>query len=262
MQTHEILKKYFERKRASQCGFSLRLLAQKVNLSPSFLSRVLAGRKPVPYALLLKLAAQLDIEAEVIEGLKANYREPGEDQRVPAKKRRSQVETEMIDWSLAEKRVLTVLRQWFYLPLLELTSTAGFDGSVETISRRLGLSKTAAEIAVRELVALGLLKETKSGFAKTNRKIRWSSGKSLAEIRGFHSQMMTRAQKELETAVADEDFARRLITGITVTASPSRIAWAKNRLSECLHEIANTLADDDGTEVYQLAAQFFPLTKA
>lgn len=261
MQTHEILRKYFERKRKSQRGFSLRGLAQRVDLSPSFLSRVLAGKKPVPYELLLKLAAQLDIEPEVLTGLKKAYLGEPEDAR-PAKKGRVQVETQMEEWSLGDKRALTVLRQWFYLPILEMTSLEDFDGSVGTIARRLGLSKTTAEVAVKELVDLGLMKETKTGYRKTNRKVRLSSGKSLPEIRRFHSMMMTRAQKELETATGDEAFARRLITGITVTASPSKIEWAKGRLSECLHEIANALTEDAGTEVYQLAAQLFPLTKA
>ncbi|RYZ95173.1 MAG: DUF4423 domain-containing protein [Proteobacteria bacterium] len=87
------------------------------------------------------------------------------------------------------------------------------------------------------------------------------SAKPNADIRRFHASMLERAQRELQHAVNEEDFERRLITGITISASPEKIAAAKQRLAECLHEIANELIEDKGTEVYHLAAQLFPLTK-
>lgn len=73
--------------------------------------------------------------------------------------------------------------------------------------------------------------------------------------------MMKKAQEELMKKHSDIDFEKRLMTGITFTASPEKIRDVKKKLSDALHEIANDLIDDNGTEVYQLAAQLFPLTK-
>ena len=73
--------------------------------------------------------------------------------------------------------------------------------------------------------------------------------------------MMAKAQHELSEKNTESDFEKRLITGITLTASPEKIAEAKKKLAEALHDIANDLIEGEGTQVYHLAAQFFPLSK-
>jgi hypothetical protein len=140
-------------------------------------------------------------------------------------------------------------------------SLGNYDGSVAMIASRLRIAKTTAEVAVRELISLGLLKETNGKLSKVNRKLRFGSSKSLREIRQFHSQMLGKAQEELRDFTDDADFSQRLITGITLTAGPDKIDAARRKLAECLHEIANDLTEDDGTEVFHLSAQLFPITK-
>ena len=65
MKTHLVLKKYFN-KRRSACGYSLRSLAKRLEISAGFLSRILNGKKPVPYHLLLRLAQVLDIRTRSV----------------------------------------------------------------------------------------------------------------------------------------------------------------------------------------------------
>jgi uncharacterized protein (TIGR02147 family) len=257
--TQQVLLKYFEKKKRAAKGFSVRSLAKKLELSPSFLSRVLNGQRPVSYPLLVKLGRLLDIDPETMTGLKNAHSQTVEDAAVP-RRGRAQVESTTGDWELTES--FNVLRQWFYLPILEFTTLENFDGSLEKISSRLGISKTSTEIATRELLSLGLLKELDGRLKKSSKKLRWStSTKHLADVRKYHGQMLKKAHEMLVSQTSDEDFARRLITGITVTASEKSIKAAKQKLSECLHEIANDLAAEEGSDVYQLSAQLFPLTK-
>jgi len=259
MQTNEVLKKHLDKKKASQTGYSLRVLARQLDLSPSFLSRVFSGQKPVPYALLLKLGKALDIPYEDLTHLKSSHSVKMEEGSVP-KKGRAQVNTALESWQLTQKDGFNALKQWFYLPILSFTTLANFDGTKEMIARRLGLSSLTVEVAVRELISSGLLIEEEGRLVATSNKRRWSDSKSLKEIRRFHDQMLEKAQTELRTATKEEEFSKRLITGITLTASPEKIEAAKAKLAECLHDIANELLDDEGTEVYQLACQLFPLT--
>jgi uncharacterized protein (TIGR02147 family) len=258
MQTHEILRKYFEKRRKTP-RFSLRSLAQRLNISPAFLSRVLSGKKPIPYALLLKLGPVLDIEPEVFATLKEGHTRPSD--AVTPRRGRVQVQTEFKDWDLANQRSVSILREWYYLPILEFTTLSNYDGQPESIARKLGLSVAVVELAIRELVRMDLLVERSGRLVKIKKKLRWGSAKSLPEVREFHRQMMNRAQLELRTGTSNENFERRLITGITLTASAEKIASAKKKLAECLHEIANDLISSPGSEVYHLAAQFFPLTR-
>jgi len=251
MNTHVILKKYFDKKKADGRGFSLRGLAKKMNVSPSFLTRVLKGEKSVPPKLLESLKIHLDIEPEVFSALLEQQ----------PKKSRKKVDTQLETWQLTETNSQRILRQWFYLAILEFITLKDFNGEREQIAKRLGLGLTTVEVALNEMISLGLIEVDNGRLKKTTARLRWGSAKSLAVIRNFHDQMLEKAQEELRTKTSDEDYARRLISGITISAPRSKIEAAKQRLNECLHEIANDLtSDEDGTEVYQLSAQLFPLT--
>lgn len=255
MKTHLLLKKYVTKRK-----ISLRSLAAELELSPSFLSRVMSGAKPIPYALLLRLIDALDIEPEIASTLKNSHSVQLEDLKAP-RKGPAEVQTSLQEWELAETPDFNILRQWFYLALLDITTLTNFDGTTKMMAQRLGLSLTATEIAVRELLAKGLLVEEKGRLRKTRKKLRWGSAQALNDIRHFHDQMLEKAQIELRQATSQEEFSRRLIMGITVTASERKIEAAKKKLSECLHEIANDLIQETGDEVYHLSGQFFPLTK-
>ena len=260
METHLILKKYFEKKKKTATSFSLRLLAKKLEVSPSFLSRIFTGEKAVPYDMLLKLKSLLDIESEVFASLKQAHTSHGLKSETPVKGKAS-VKTSFEGWELTEESSLRALRQWFYLPILEFITLKSFDGTNEQISQRLGISQAAVEVAVNEMISLGLIEVDNGLLKKANVKLRWGSAKSLKEIRNFHDQMLIKAQENLRQGIEDKDFQRRLITGITLTAPADKIEAAKQKLAECLHEIANELTGEEGNQVYHLSAQLFPLTK-
>lgn len=260
METHLILKKYFEQKKRFAAGYSLRSVARRLKVSPSFLSRVLNGQRPVPYAMLLRLEKILDIAPEVFAGLKAAHQVDVEGAAAPARGKRK-VETAFESWEMASEESVRILREWHYLPLLQAASLKNFDGQIATLARRLGLRVNVAQRACVELVELGLMVKTGETYSSANKKLRWDSAKSVSEVRRFHHQMLERAQFELTRPQTPKDFSRRLITGITLSTSPQKIQAAKKRLAECLHEIANDLIPEDGgTEVFHLAAQLIPLT--
>ncbi len=258
--THEILNQYFEKKKKSSAKWTLRGMAKHLEVSPSFLSRVLTGKKPVPYGLLLKFRNALDIEAEVFAGLKLAHTQEVEGERAPVRGRVN-VQSQIAPWDLETKSSFGILRQWFYVAILEACSLSQFDGTVDMLARLLDLSPTTTEVAVRELLAKGLLKNGPKGLSKTRKKIRFSSSQSLPEIRRFHEQILEKAKGQLRNATTPEEMARRMITGVTITANPESIQRAKKKLAECLHEIANDLTSETGSEVYQLSGLLFPLTK-
>jgi uncharacterized protein (TIGR02147 family) len=250
MKTHAALKMYFDRKKKASPGFSMRSLARRLDVSASFLSRVLSGKKAIPPELLKKLAHALDVEPELLVSPTAR-----------TSKKAPEVNTAIDDWGMADMRATQVLRNWYNVPIVVLATLENFDGRPESIARRLGLSKTTTEIALRELVSLDLLREVDGLYEKTENKLRITSSKSISVIRKFHDEMLEKSQQALRNAGDENEFQKRLITGITVSANPEKIQEAKGRLAEFLHELANDLIASPGTEVYHLAAQLFPLTK-
>ena len=244
---HELLKKYFDRKRKSSPGFSLRALAGRLDVSASFLSRVMSGKKPVPAELLPRLAKALDVEPEMLVP------------KTPAKKEKAPPAA--ADWSIADIEATQILRNWYNVPILELLTLSNFDGSAAAISRRLKLSKATTEIALRELEMMGLIQNKEGRYVKTESRLRFTSSKSTTLIRKFHDEMLEKSQFELRNATTEDEFQNRLITGITISASPEKIQEAKAKLADFLHELANDIISSPGTEVYHLSAQLFPLTK-
>lgn len=245
MKTHHALRMYLERKKKTSPGFSMRSLARRMEVSPSFLSRALNGKKSMPAELQSKLALALDVEPELLN-------KPTQHHVTPA----------VEDWVLTEKDAVKILRNWYYLPLLELTTLQNFDGSSEAIAKRLGLSVEVAEIALRELTSLGLIRWENGRPVKADSKIRFTSSKSVQAFRKFHDDMLEKAQQELRAASTEEEFQQRLITGITLTANEEALQEAKRKLASCLHEIANDLASSPGTEVFHLSAQLFRLSRS
>lgn len=271
IETHAILQKYVERKKRASPGFSIRNLAKQLELSHSFLSRVLNGKKPIPYPLLIRLCKVLDVESEVLETIKAAHTVVLDDgaktegTRSP-RRGKADVESSIEGWSLGggkhAKRQLRILRHWYYVPILDLTLLENFDGSIAMIGERLGISTTVAEIAVRELTAAGLLQIENGRIAKTDPKLRFGSGVSLAEIRSFHLQMLKKAEEELKKRVSQEDFDNRLISGMTLTMPKDKLEQVKSQLSEYLHQLVSETVAGGGDEVYYLALQLFPLTRS
>jgi uncharacterized protein (TIGR02147 family) len=224
---------------------------------------MLSGAKPIPFPALMKLSKALDIDPETLASLKAAHSYQTESASTAPKRGRAKIDSPSCEWSLADRATFDVLREWYYLPILEFTTLASFDGALESVARRLGLSCETVRHAMDALVRSGLLEaDPTRGWRKSEALVRWSSGTSNPSIRRFHEQMLERARLELRRPVSEERFAQRLITGITVSARREKIEEAKRKLSDCLHEIAKDLAHDQGTEVYHLAAQLFPLTDA
>lgn len=260
MKTHLVLQKYIHRRRESPGGYSAKQLAAALEISPSFLSRMLSGKKPIPYGLLIKFAQELGIEPEVFSNLQEAHSVPLPPGKAP-RRGAAEVNMPLGDWELAPEQAQRVLREWFYIPILELTFLSSFDGSAQAVAQRLGLPIAVAEKALQELQSLGLIEIQNGRWKKRHWKLRFSSGTSSGDIRRFHSLLLEKAKEELKKAVSSHDFERRLITGITITATPEKIEQAKKKLADCLHEIANDLVQNPGTEVYHLSAQLFPLTK-
>lgn len=249
-----ILNKHFQKKKKT--GYSMRALARDLDISPAFVSSLFSGKKKLPLKMVKSICKRLDIDSETALEIQKKL--------LPASAALMYAtfdkENATYKWQEADKRTLSALRQWFYVAILELVTCKSYDGTVAYIARRLKLSTTSVEVAIRELQALGLISLQEGQYLKSTQHLKISVSKSIHEIRNFHRQMLRKAEEELKD-VNDEDYEKRLIMGITVSASVEKIAIAKKMLSDSLHEIANFLSDDKGDEVYHLAGQLFSLTK-
>ena len=224
----ELLRDFFKRKKASRHAFSLRSFAQAMKVSPSFISAMLQGKKPIPLARVDQIAKILDLDLLALNELKRalalqilNEHNTSLDIEGPTSQKASK------KYRSAPQNQFSILSSWYYVAILDLCTCAHFQKNNDWIAKQLGITPYQVEFALKRLQDLGAIVETKSGFKKVISKIRLACHESHSDIRKFHAQMIEKAQEELRNKTSQEDFEKREITGITIATNPKNIQRAR-----------------------------------
>jgi len=267
---HELLKKYFEKKREKNAKFSLRLLASKLKLSPAFVSNVLSGKRELPLPRAGEFARILDMDAFATRKLvRAIVMEQDLDRETMGDINLDpdEVNASLLGELPSEKYLESisknhsVLDQWYYLPILDLTSCKGFRADPAWIADRLGLKKEVAEMAWKRLVNMGCVTERAGKWRKEEERILFPAARTDPVIQKYHLFLLEKSMDELRNQRSEENFQRRLVMSISVSSNPENLARAKKYLEEALIRAADILNEGPGEEVYHLGVQCFPLTK-
>ena len=254
-QASNLLRTRLEDLKRRRPGTSLRGLARSVGVSPSYLCKVVNGRKPCPAALVPRLAKALRLDPL---DRRALLRKP--DVR-PASAPRPEVAFAFD--ALGPDSHAWLLAKWHRIAVLNLATVAGFKAEAPWIARRLGISVDDASESLRALLAGGLLVRRADGSAVRDRvRLRLPTDRSHPAVRDYHSAWLRRALRELDVdAASDERFTRRLIAGLSVAGDSRKFEAARNMIHEALYRVAEFLADGDCDEVFHLAVQALPETR-
>ncbi len=251
-QVVDLLIKYLSRIKENNPSYSNRAFSRDVGLSAAFTSDILKGKKALPFKHVDTFIRVLDMDQSDSTWLKQNYLP---EDLVPhtkdSKKKKAY-------WKLGTKAQLKILSEWYYLPMMDLTTCQNFDGD---FARALGLSQAEEEKAISELVQLGVIEKLNGKYVKTNFKLHFTSSKSKSEFRRYHTLMLKKSLMELENT--DEDsFNQRLIIGFTLALNSKRIQVFKSELAELIYKTVEDMSDnEDSDQVYQLGVQFIPVSK-
>ena len=263
---HELLQEHWKAKQSRNRRLSLRYLARKLEISPAYLSKILSGKKPLPLARLQALARELELDTVAVRGLeRALLREQSLgtetldniELELDGMARSPLSDLPSAKYSAAGST--TVLEEWYYPPILDLVTCAGF--RPEWISDRLGLKPEVADRAWNRIRELGWVEERDGKWKKLQNKVRFPSHRVDPSIQRYHTKMLQKAADELAYRKTDEDFKRRLILGASVATNEESYRKAEKYLEEALFRAADILAAGKGDRVYYLAFQLFPLTR-
>lgn len=264
----QILKRIFQRKHSLHKGFSLRRLAQMVDLSPSHLSRIFQGKKRFPQEKFDLFAKALELdEIQVIELKKSILYDQ-------VKTNKSSYETlqNLLTQNKQENSFLNsyeelnlkqyqLLSHWYNVAILDLTTCVDFNPDPQWIAKRLRVNTTDVKISIQQLLEAGLLAwDEKQNLVKTNKNLRVPGKRSSTYIRKFHQSMIEKALWTLQNQQSEIEFKQRLITGITIATNPEHLEKAKAVLQSAIHEAASILSEGPCTHIYQLNLQLFGLT--
>jgi uncharacterized protein (TIGR02147 family) len=265
----KLLEQALKRAIRNSPSYSMRALARKIGVSAPYLSRMLKGEKPIPDSRFKSLVRVLEMDETAQRRLKiAMLREEVQGKREIAafleklltnggKSAHSAVDG-YTEGSLAEQ---SLLEPFFKVAMLDLVTCADFVADAKWIADRLGIRVEEAKLAFEQLAAAGLIAEQEGKWIKVELKLRFPATRSRSGIRRYHQNMMLKALEVLTTQTSDEEFLRRMIIGVSFAANPAHLPQARERLNEMLYELTEILTEGECTEIYQLNAQLFPLTK-
>lgn len=264
----EFLREIFLTRKERNPAYSQSAFARDLGISVAILSRVMSGQRPMSLKFGLQVTTALGLSEQESNALVYSIlKNSSKKAKISARVRHrlendfnSQSDSNAPLYTTVEIERFKAMSQWYHLAILNLTTVEGFEPSPHWIARALGISNAEAAGAVERLVALGLLTETENTLKRTKENFYIKTQKSEGAMRKFHTEMIAKASNEL-TRTNDEDFQRRLINSITFSCGPEHIEAIKDRIDRCQDEILALVGTGKKTTVYQMNAQFFPLTQ-
>lgn len=152
-----------------------------------------------------------------------------------------------------------IIVEWEHLALIELFDVKGFERTVEDAALKLDLTMNRAEVVVNNLSIAGLIQKTEDGrLERTHGSVKTSSEIASRAIKDAHRETLKMASDRIE----EIEVELRDFSSITLAIDPEKMSEAKVLIKEFRQKFDKLLSQDENrTDIYRLAIQFFPLVK-
>lgn len=247
----------YKRRVAKNPRYSLRAYASFLNLDPSALSRILAGKQELSVKAAISIVKRLQMSNDdgrrfllsVIEGRRRN--EAARVGRIVSSPNLRPIPL-YIDSDVYEK-----IADLNAFALLELAHTEEFKSDPEWVAARLEISVTEAKELIDNLLSVGLLKYEDRRLVNVNSYLVADRSEKTKHIRqNLQEHVLKRAMRSVKKDAPE----KCSFFGMTMAIDASKIEIASRRIREFLENLNDELSTSPRTEVYHLAVQFFPLT--
>jgi uncharacterized protein (TIGR02147 family) len=259
------LRGYYDAQKATRAGFSFRTFSKRAGLrSPNFFKLVMDGDRNLGADSIPKFADALGLsgaEREFFTDLVAF------DQAADSTEKNRAFERIAASRRFRTARridglLLTYLSHWYHPAIRELAARQDFSEDPKWIAQQLrpAISPTQAAHSLELLLSLGLLeRDAASGrLLRGEPTLTTEHEVTALGARNFHRQMLQRAAESIDDIPAQ----LRDLAALTVCVSARTASQVKERIHqfrEALTELCD--AEPQGTAVYQLNIQWFPLSR-
>jgi uncharacterized protein (TIGR02147 family) len=258
-----ILREVFLNRREKNARYSLRAFARDIGLSFARTSEIMSREDTgLSRATAEKIAKALRWDAK-----QSAYffdlvaRDHG---RSHAERRTATAKLEQTrsrdGYHFMDAEAIDLLRHWYYVPLLELTTI--YDGAVDAnvVSHSLGLTIKHAADAIDTLLKWGVLERVDGRLRKSHVLLRLESAPRSQRIRQFHKDMLLKAYAAIERQSVSE----RKVTSTIMTVRKNAVETAWSEIDGFERKFATKFdaSYSDGADaVYALTMQFFKVSE-
>lgn len=245
------IKEDFSLKQRNNPHYSLRAYARDIGIHPATLSQIIKGKRPLPLKDSNAVATKLNLGPRertlFLESL------------TRSKSALDQIKINPLDTRLMlDESYYQIIAEWEHYALLELFRLDGFQRTKEEVAHKLDLTLTRTEVVINNLVVAGLLEIDEDGkLQNVHSDIRTTEDITSQALRESHKETLKMAVDKLEEISVE----LRDYSSSTLAVDVKKIPEAKMIIREFRQKMAALLEDGEKSEVYQLAIQFFPLSK-
>jgi uncharacterized protein (TIGR02147 family) len=243
-------------------GLNSQKLAEKAEVDPGTVSRILQGTRNMSRKLARKMSEALGLkkrEAKYFDLLVQFNQSKSETQQKEHLEKL--LNLKKVNPALISRQQYDLFENWYNLAICELINVMPFHGDYDELARNLDppIRPRQAEKAVQLLLKLNLIKKDRqSRYAVTDKFI--STGETWHSV-AIHN--MQRSTIDLARDALDRlPKAERDFSSVTLSLSKDSFQKAQEKLKEfraSLMEIAQS--DNDVEGVYQFNFQAFPLSR-
>lgn len=249
---HSDFRKFLQDELISRCkknkGYSLRAFARQMGVNHATLSCLLAGKRTLTKAAIVKLSKALNLSSKQIDQF-LHFHESTSQNSV------------MTEHQILTIETFTAISEWHYAAILELTHVTNFQPEIKWISASLGITIAEARDAVDRLVRLELLEINGDKWIDTSRNIttNLTNNFTSAALRQLQSKILKLSHDALENLPRTQ----RDHTSLTVAMQTRDLDEVKERIKKFRFELVNFIErkKTKPDAVYQFAFSVFPLTK-
>lgn len=273
MAIHEVLRKFYLRKKASNPRMSVRLLAKHLKVSPAQASMILSGQRTPSLSLLEAFHEILDIDPEtqvqlrkmVLEYKNRDYRK--EDvfllKQSPSQEVQDEFSAENAqseDFVLATKKQFVALKSWHYLAITQTMLLKEYDGTPRYIANFLGLGLPFVESCLAELLDAQLVGRDEEGaYFKLNPRNEFQS-KDRSRLTTWHLSNLEDTLKALRGDKKNNHPQERLVMGSCISCATSKLPLIRVKVADFLRELMVFAEGEDHDEVCRVSVQILPLS--
>lgn len=224
----KFLQDEFLRRSERNKQYSLRAFAKVLGIGSSDLSKLINLKRRATPKLIQRCAVPLGLSKAQIAYFTKHADDP------------SGEADETIQFRNLSADTFRVIADWYHFGLLELMKLPDFSQDPQWLSRRLGISPVAVNIAVERLIRVGFLRVDEQGAWRdcVGPTSMLSSFKSSQARKHLQSQILNLAQESLENVPITE----REQSAVIMAIDSSRMAEAKALIDKFRTDMIRVLA--------------------
>ncbi len=262
----DVLRREFLQRSAKNTRYSMRSFSKTLDVSHSFLSQVMSGKRRLSPTMAHRISKKLGFsgaeQGDFVELAQIELAVDLELKDLLSKRKTKLVANKR--FREFGKEEFALIADWYHFAILELAKCEPGGISVAKISDRLALSENSVHAALVRLKSLGMMMERDRAWSLgvdptesygTNSDL--TKAERSAAIKRFHRSHLAMAQN----AILKQDLDERDFSGMTIAMHPSQVPMVKELIRAFFQDLERKLsAGPAPTDVYQVAAQLYRLT--